>query len=399
MKIGIISNLYPPLIRGGAELVAAMMAEGLKEAWQHVFVISTKPAQGFKSWQISEGEVNDIPVKRIYPANIYYYLNDYKFPLPIRFIWRLFDIFNIFSYWQTRRILLQEKPEVVITHNLTGFGFLIPLLLRQLKIKHVHILHDVQLVIPSGLIIKEQENNWESRLVKLTGYDKLTKKLFASPQLIISPSRYLLNFYQEKGFFPQSQKVVLPNPVRSAINLHKKPTAELNLLYLGQVHKAKGVLELITNFRKLSLPQARLHVAGVGQDLAKAKELADDDQRIIFYGWLSQQQLLPLLAKMDLAVVPSLCYENSPTVIYEVLNLGIPVLAADIGGTAELIKEGKNGWIFPAANWELMNKKIIGLYQQREKLSLLSANCQHSVSSYLLPNYIGKLLEYINADQ
>ncbi len=251
MKIGIISNLYPPLIRGGAEVIAAMIAEGLKDAWQHVFVISTKPPQGWKSWQVSNGEVNQIQVYRIYPPNIYYYLNDYKFPIFIRFIWRFFDIFNIFSYWQTRRILQKEKPEVVITHNLTGFGFLIPGLLRKLKIKHVHILHDVQLSVPSGLIVKGQENSWEVKMVRWTGYQSLMKKIWRSPDLVISPSRYLLNFYKDRGFFPKSQQVVLPNPVKSGIKLTKKPSQNLELLYFGQVYQAKGILELIKHFRQL----------------------------------------------------------------------------------------------------------------------------------------------------
>ncbi len=139
-----------------------------------------------------------------------------------------------------------------------------------------------------------------------------------------------------------------------------------------------------------------MHIAGVGADLAKAKELSGNDQHIHFYGWLSQQQALPLLSKIDIVVVPSLCYENSPTVIYEMLNLGIPVLAADIGGAAELITEGKNGWIFPAGDFGSLNKKIVSLYQQRDKLPLLADNCRRSVAGYLLENYTTKLLDYIN---
>ena len=81
MKIGIITNLYPPLIKGGAEIVAAMQAEGLKEALHHVFVITSKPYSylGQKSWQIKE-EVDNISVYRFFPGNIYYYLRAYKFP-------------------------------------------------------------------------------------------------------------------------------------------------------------------------------------------------------------------------------------------------------------------------------------------------------------------------------
>jgi glycosyltransferase involved in cell wall biosynthesis len=405
MKIGIISNLYPPFIRGGAELVATAEAEGLKKAWQHVFVISTHPSQVKVNGQslyrfatVTKDEVNEIPVYRFYPWNLYYYLNDFKYPDFIRLLWHLLDALNIFSYWKVKKILEAEKPDVVITHNLMGLGFLIPHLLRKLKIKHLHTLHDVQLVTPSGLIIKDKERAWSHRFFRVMGYIKLMRKLMGSPDWIISPSKFLLDFYNREKFFPQSQKFVLPNPIKSLIELKKQANANLELLYLGQIHKAKGVLELIKNFVQLPGPHIRLHIIGVGPDLAKAKELAKGKRKIIFYGWLNNHDLWPLLSKMDVLVVPSLCYENSPTVISEALSMGLPVLVAEIGGAAELIKESFNGWIFPAGDGETMKKKIIGLYKQREKIPLMAANCQQSVAKYNLDNYVQEILKIINYD-
>ena len=106
--------------------------------------------------------------------------------------------------------------------------------------------------------------------------------------------------------------------------------------------------------------------------------------------------MLPILSRMDVLLVPSLCYENSPTVIYELLALGVPVLAADIGGVAELIREGKNGWTYPAGDFKVLNQKILSIYQQKEKLAHLVANCQASVADYTLDKYIAKILALLN---
>lgn len=405
MKVCIISNLYPPFVRGGAEIIAAMEAEGLKKSWQHVFAISTRPANikvvGHKIfqtglWTTSIDSINEIEVYRFNPINLYYYLNDFKFPGFIRFFWHLFDIFNIASYYKVKKILEREKPDVVITHNLMGIGFLIPKLIRELKIKHIHTIHDVQLVTPSGLIIKDKEQALSHKFFKAIGYVRLMRHLMGSPDIIISPSKFLLDFYQQSNFFPKSKKKVLPNPIKGLLNIKKQAGAKLELVYLGQVHPAKGVLDLVSSFRRLKLPHARLHIIGAGSVLAKAKDLAGDDKRIWFHGWMPHNQLMPLLSQMDVLVVPSLCYENSPAVIYESLAMGMPVLAADIGGTAELIKEGVNGWIFPAGNFEVFNKKIIGLYKQREKIKLMAPACQQSISQYSLDKYIERLLVLIN---
>ena len=42
-----------------------------------------------------------------------------------------------------------------------------------------------------------------------------------------------------------SKKIVLANPIRALIKIDKHPTPNLELIFLGQVHKAKGILELI----------------------------------------------------------------------------------------------------------------------------------------------------------
>lgn len=399
MKIGIISNLYPPFIRGGAELIAALEAKGLKDSWQHVFVISSKPYRDFSSLNVSQIEEDGILVYRFFPLNIFYYLNDFKYPSFIRMLWHIFDIFNIFSYFKIKNILLTEKPDVIITHNLMGLGFLLPRLLKKLKIKHLHTLHDVQLATPSGLILFKQENNLQHNFFKIIGYAKLMRYLFASPEIIVSPSKFLLNYYQKLGFFKKSKKIFLPNPIKSIKTLKKHNSYNLELLFLGQIHSAKGILELIKSFRDLPLPGSRLNIIGVGPDLSVAKKLAGTDPRIRFFGWLAHHEMLPILSRMHVLVVPSLCYENSPTVIYELLALGVPVLASDIGGVGELIQEGKNGWTYPAGDFKVLNQKILSIYQQKEKLPHLAANCQNSVADYTLDKYIAKILALLNDDQ
>lgn len=406
MKFAIISNLYPPLIRGGAEIIAAQEAKGLKKAWQHVFVVSTKP----RSIKINKQTVNSdnhnfwldeedgVAVYRFVPLNIYYYINDFLHAVPWRLLWHIIDTFNIYSYWQVKKILLKEKPDVVITHNLMGLGFLTPLLIRRMGIKHIHTIHDVQLVTPSGLILKGQENIWQHRFFDLIGYSWLMKKLFASPDFIVSPSQYLLDFYSTRGFFPDSQLRVMYNPTDEAPQIKKTASEKLELVYLGQIHEAKGILQLIKLFSSMELAQARLHIIGGGPDIKKALALANKNEQIIFHGWLNHKKLWPLLGKMDALVFPSLCYENSPTVIYEALNLGLPVLCSDIGGAAELIKDNYNGWKFPAGDNGALKKNIEYLYNNRHILLSLRDNCLESVAEFTLENYCKKIIALVNEE-
>jgi len=63
----------------------------------------------------------------------------------------------------------------------------------------------------------------------------------------------------------------VPNPVKKLFKLNKKESYNLELLYLGQIHKAKGILELIKTVKSLNISSLRLSIVGVGPDLASKK--------------------------------------------------------------------------------------------------------------------------------
>ena len=331
MKVAVINNLYPPYHRGGAEVVAQNQASQLIDLGHDVFVITTKPL--FKGELANHGKIKNI--YRFYALNIFSFYNLNKFPLPLRAIWRVIDIFNFYSYFKIKKILKRQKPELVYTHNLTGLGYLIPKLIKKLKIKNIQVIHDVTLVRPSGLLLCGQEK--ENIFIKI--YSGFTRYLFNSPDEVNFPSQWLKNYYNQHNFFPQSKKQVIRN-FNLKIEKLKLDKAKI-FLFVGQIEEHKGILFLINIFNKLN--NYKLNIVGTGSKLKQAKKLAKNNSNIIFYGYQSAEKFLN---QADYTIVPSLCYENSPTIIFESLKANIPVIASDIGGIAELVKDGVNGYLF-----------------------------------------------------
>lgn len=343
MKICLISNLYPPISRGGAEKVAERVAHGFHRAGHEVFVISTRPWDGWSSLRPRVSEEGGIKVYRFYPLNLFYYLNDYKHHSLWRMKWHFWDMFNFHSRGVVKKVLEQEKPDLVMTHNLMGIGYLIPGIIKKFGIKHVHTLHDVQLSVPSGLILKNQENNRQQKIFLRKWYESICRWLFDSPDVVISPSKWLLDFYMEKGFFKNSKKVVLPNPVSGALPLGRDGLAlkgGLQLLYLGQIEEHKGILFLIKALKQMA-GDWQLHIVGNGSKMGEVKKIVGDDKRFTVHGKLPQEKIDEIFNQVDLTIVPSLCYENSPSVIYESLAAGVPVLAAKIGESRNLSTTAK----------------------------------------------------------
>ena len=92
-------------------------------------------------------------------------------------------------------------------------------------------------------------------------------------------------------------------------------------------------------------------------------------------------------------MVPSLCYENSPTVIYEALNSGIPVLASRIGGVGELVREGETGYLFTPGNASHLLHAIALLDAHRADFAARRPQLRASVAPFALDKYAERLLE------
>lgn len=213
MKICLINNLYPPNGRGGAEIIAQNIAEGLKTAGHEVFVITTEKWENMRSLKSRSAERGGIKIYEFYPANIYHYSNGHKHNMLVRYIWHFIDILNLHSFFVVKKILENEKPDVVWTHNLMGVGMLTAEAIKLLGLRHWHTVHDVQLSLPSGLIIWGEENNKEAKSGLRPFYETAMRDILGNPEIVFSPSRWLLDFYVGRGFFGKSKRVVLQNPV------------------------------------------------------------------------------------------------------------------------------------------------------------------------------------------
>lgn len=352
MRVCFITNLYPPHGRGGAERVVEQEARALRTLGHDVSVITAEPVREDGGIDPRTTVEDGVRVHRFYPLNLFFYGEIGKHGAPARLLWHLWDLRNRASARVVRELLDRERPDVVHTHNLKGLGFGIPRVIRELGVRHVHTLHDVQLAVPSGLIVKGGERAFGVADPFSRAFAAAVRSIFGSPDLVLSPSRFLLRFYEERGFFPRSEKVLLANPAPSARPIARRPSVETRFLFLGQIERHKGILLLIEAFRRLAKdrPKVRLDIVGAGGATEAAMRVAGKDLRIVFYGKRNPAQFAEMFSKIDYAVVPSLCYENAPNVVVESFAYGTPVIAADIGGTAELVRHGENGLAFEAGN-------------------------------------------------
>ena len=78
--------------------------------------------------------------------------------------------------------------------------------------------------------------------------------------------------------------------------------------------------------------------------------LAATRDTVTFIGRYDPGQMRELMSQIDWAIVPSTWWENSPLVIQEAFAHGRPILASDIGGMAEKVRDGIDGLHFRAGD-------------------------------------------------
>lgn len=374
-----MNNLYPPFDKGGAEKVVELTYKELRRQGYSPKVVTTKPyRKKIKS-----------PSSDIYYFNSLYY-NLSFLPAPIRSFWHLVDMLSLKKYYRIKKILKKEDPDVVITHNLKGLGHLTPRAIKQFSITHFHTLHDIQLLHPSGLLFFGEEKRINTITARF--YQKINKFLFRKVDKVISPSQWLLSLHAQKSFFSSSSSQVIYNPLPLSSAPPKKEKSaspdRYTFLYVGQMEEHKGVPLLLQAFQELKEDRkipSQLKLIGAGNKLTEwGNEI--DDTNIFFLGAKSPQEVLQEMEQADCLVVPSLCYENSPTVIYEAIRTNINILASNLGGIPELTQRFY-GEIFQPNNKKDLSRKMKNIqYKKRPSIE------QKELKEFTPKRYIEKLL-------
>jgi glycosyltransferase involved in cell wall biosynthesis len=115
------------------------------------------------------------------------------------------------------------------------------------------------------------------------------------------------------------------------------------------------------------------------------RAIAENDHRIEFCGTFSNPGIGVILADLDVLVVPSLWYENSPLSLSFAQAAKVPVVATDSAGINEVISDGENGCLFARGDVKQLADIIRMLCNDRSLVKHLSDHAKQpkSISLYV----------------
>lgn len=192
--------------------------------------------------------------------------------------------------------------------------------------------------------------------------NRYLREVTAQVDQFIAPSEFLRQQYIDQGW-PAEKILTLENGMDRQRLLRAPqgdderplppPPAHPHLGFIGSLAWQKGIHVLVEAFNQLPPPaqnKASLTIYGGDQAFpdygAQLRALATHPH-IRFAGPVAYEAIGAALAEIDLLVVPSLWYENSPLVIQEAYVMGVPVVASDLGAMPEKVQDHVTGRLFP----------------------------------------------------
>ena len=135
----------------------------------------------------------------------------------------------------------------------------------------------------------------------------------------------------------------------------------LVVAYVGRRTVFKGFDVAARGFMRAGLEQASLLLVGAPDDAHAAGLTAAErsalavDPRVVDAGW--QRDVAPYLTVADICLLPSV-REGLPVAAMEALAMGVPVVTVDSRGCRDVVRDGIDGFVLPAADADLIAETL-----------------------------------------
>jgi glycosyltransferase involved in cell wall biosynthesis len=362
---------YLPHETAGMQVHVRDLCHGLRQRGHEVEVFTRLAGKGHQEFELSCSEWEGIRVTRI--TNNFDDVDRFELLYTHPTIDARFD-----------RFLDEVRPDLVHVHHLTCLSTSMIEVARRRGIPVVMTFHDYWMVCLRGQRIRPEDlgicdtldrercltclNRLWPHLLPLGGPRSLIDRLRQRPpslrklaawethvrrmldacQALTAPARFHRERFIEWGIAEQRLFLVPYGFAKDSLRGEprgRKPVGHIG--FIGSVIPSKGVHILCAAFNRLGRRDLVLHIHGEPLNFhgdtgyaARLQALIDGNLDVRFHGRYENRDVAAILAGLDVLVVPSVWWENSPLTVREGALAGLTVIASRLGGLEEAVQEG-----------------------------------------------------------
>jgi glycosyltransferase involved in cell wall biosynthesis len=312
------------------------------------------------------------------------HFNHYSYKSPKDTLFGKFlHTFNIYAYKELKKVLKEYKPDVVCVHTI---GNASPAILLPLKnVPTVYMIHGPEFFIKSlrawcfppqyfkNSVFDLSNLNIRGKLryVYFSITDRIMYKFgLKNVDVFVTLSNYMHKLLESDGI--KNTYVSYGTKLKQFVPL-KKDEVKNKLLYVGRLEIFKGVDYLIKAMPDIlkKFPDTELIIAGDGREKSNLQKLSESlslQNSIKFIGHVSKEEVEKLYRDTSVVVVPSVWDEAFGKIGVEAMSVGRPVIASDVGGISDWLKNGQNGYLIPPKDSSKISESVVRLFEDKELL-------------------------------
>jgi phosphatidyl-myo-inositol alpha-mannosyltransferase len=175
-------------------------------------------------------------------------------------------------------------------------------------------------------------------------------------------------------------------------SLHGKPDGPLRILFIGQAVERKGLPVLLRAFEALrEQVSATLTLVGAGAD--EVAHMMLDDRGVHALGKVSETRKLAELERAEVLCAPSLHGESFGMVLTEALAASTPVVASDIPGYRDVVRDGVDGLLTPPGDALVLAEALRSLALDPPARARMAAAARLRAERFAWPHVAAEVLD------
>jgi glycosyltransferase involved in cell wall biosynthesis len=187
----------------------------------------------------------------------------------------------------------------------------------------------------------------------------------------VAPTKFLSGAYESNGIHIPLHHIQFGVDIDRSAKAHRSKDHIPVIGFIGQIAPHKGTDLLVEAFCRLPKDLATLRIYGPNdQSPTYMNELEScaNGFDVSFMGTFPKEEMASVLKEIDLLVIPSRWYENSPLVLLNALATHTPVLVTDVAGMTEFVKPGINGFTFELGNVDHLFQQLLRILKGKNDL-------------------------------
>jgi glycosyltransferase involved in cell wall biosynthesis len=297
----------------------------------------------------------------------------------------LSELKNIF------KIVKQEKINLIHSHWLLPQGLTGAIARKQLDIKHLLTIHAAGLFILERLPFKREIADfiatYSDAITIVSGFGRERFLSLLSPSVRKNTEKKieLISMGTDVSMFREE---VNKKSLKKKYNVTSKNT----LLFIGRLAEKKGLAYLIRAMPRIIKKEKNtlLLVLGDGplrQQLEALTKKLNIQNNVRFVGYISGKDKVDYFRLADILVVPSIVTksgdtEGLPVTIIEGMASGLAIVATNVGGAPDIIKNNKNAFMIEQKSPKQIAEKVLTLLQNPRKMRFLSREALKTGNNY-----------------